>query len=516
MGISKSVIKFVLAVILITSFSISIANASPLLNRWENVVEINDDETTRWDVTLNYSEAVDKSDYFIFARIYNVRIYSEDGRPIDCDLQYKDVGSLIICENVLQRNISIIKYSFDARNQVFGFNEFRMFRHSLSITENLEYFSIVVKLPLGSTLAEKSKLVGTPIAPFEPAYGQEGSDGRKILVKWELKKPRLGEPINISILYENIPFGLELWIVVSLVALVIVISIITTYYFKKVKVDMKSFLNILSDGERKVMEIVIRDKKVDQRIVVRETDFSKAKVSRIVQSLSSRGLIDAIPKGRTKLITLRTVKKGFFDSFREVRKTYKISSLKLSKEQAIELSKFIKSIIEDVNQASKSIQKKEYTKIKQIKIPQKLNILYEDTKKLYPGVHEKIESYNEKAEKIESNIIKVTQLINKKFRKSFENMLNEKNLDDSIAKDFPELIINNKSKIDGEYEEFWNSNSKNILRSRTSKDIKNIIENIQKTSEELEKDIWDFKEDLTNLMEDIRKNYNILVKEIYD
>ncbi|MBI4895459.1 MAG: hypothetical protein HY831_03115 [Candidatus Aenigmarchaeota archaeon] len=516
MGISNSDIKIVLIFLFTISFLLSVSHATPVLNRWDNVVEINEDETTHWDVTLNYSEAVDKSDYFIFARIFNVRVYSEDGKQIDCDLQYKDVGSLIICENILSRNISIVKYSFYSRNQIVGFNEFRMFRHSLSITDNLEYFSIIVKLPLGSTLADKSKLVGTPIAPFEPAYGQEGSDGRKISVKWELKKPRLGEPINISILYENLPFGLELWLVVSLVIVVVFISILTTYYFKKVKVDVKSFLNVLSEGERKVMEIVIREKKVDQRIIVRETDFSKAKVSRIIQSLSSRDLIDAIPKGRTKLITFRTVKKGFFDSFNEMRKSRKISSLKLSKEQAIELSRFIKNIIEDLNQTSKNIEKKEYTKIKQIKIPQKLNILYGDVKKLYPTVHEELDSYNEKASIIENDIMKASQNINKKFRKSFEKLLTENNLEDHIAKEFPELIINNKSKIDSNYSEFWQANNKGILKARQSRDIKSLIDVIEKSSEELEKDVWEFKEDLTNLMEDIRKSYNILVKDIYD
>ncbi|GEM_PF-930266 len=516
MGISNNSIKIILAILFIISFSISVSSATPILNRWDNIVEINEDESIRWEVTLNYSEAVDKSDYFIFSRIFNVRAYSEDGKQIDCDLQYKDVGSLIICENLLPKNISIVKYSFYSRNQIIGFNEFRMFRHSLSITDNLEYFSIIIKLPVGSTLADKSKLVGTPIAPFEPAYGQEGSDGRRISVKWELKKPRLGEPINISILYENLPFGFELWVVVSLVIVVVFISMLTTYYFKKVKVDVKSFLNVLSDGERKVMEIVIREKKVDQRIVVRETDFSKAKVSRIVQSLSSRGLIDAVPKGRTKLITFRSIKKGFFDSFDEIRKNRKISSLKLSKEQAVELSKFIKNIIEDLNQTSKNIEKNEYTKIKQIKIPQKLNVLYEDVRKLYPTIHEKLDNYNEKVSKIETDTLKASQNINKKFRKSFEKILAESNLDDHIAKEFPELIINNKSKVDVSYSEFWQVHNRGILKARSSRDVKPLIDTIEKTSEELEKHLWEFKEDLTNLMEDIRKSYNILVKDIYD
>ncbi|MBI4896125.1 MAG: hypothetical protein HY832_01095 [Candidatus Aenigmarchaeota archaeon] len=67
---------------------------------------------------------------------------------------------------------------------------------------------------------------------------------------------------------------------------------------------------ILTEHERKVLEIVIRDKKVDQRKVVKETDFSKAKVSRIVQDLLLRGVLEKVRKGRTNILTLKTAKIG--------------------------------------------------------------------------------------------------------------------------------------------------------------------------------------------------------------
>jgi uncharacterized membrane protein len=51
---------------------------------------------------------------------------------------------------------------------------------------------------------------------------------------------------------------------------------------------------------------VLREKgTVDQRQIVRETDFSKAKVSRIISNLVERGVLEKEVKGRKNLIRLK-------------------------------------------------------------------------------------------------------------------------------------------------------------------------------------------------------------------
>ena len=45
-----------------------------------------------------------------------------------------------------------------------------------------------------------------------------------------------------------------------------------------------------------------------QKVLVRETDFSKAKVSRLVKSLSERGVLEVEPMGRTNKIKLKIEK----------------------------------------------------------------------------------------------------------------------------------------------------------------------------------------------------------------
>ncbi|MBI5332618.1 MAG: hypothetical protein HZB65_03530 [Candidatus Aenigmarchaeota archaeon] len=487
--------------------------AVPVLKTSETNIVINQDDSVNWEVILNYSEPIEKSDYFIFARVYDVKVYSIDNVLINHELVPKEVGSFIESKDLLDYNTTLIRYTFRSNNQVSGYNSFRIFRHGLSITDNLERFSLTVKLPLGATLVDKAKLKGTQMAPFEPAFGQEGSDGQRILVAWELNRPKLGEPINIIILYENLQTGLEIGFVISIILVLVILSVLLTYYFRRIKVDMKSVLAVLSDGERKVMEIIIREKKVDQRIIVRETDFSKAKVSRIIQSLTARGMIDAIPKGRTKLITLKTAKRNLFQAFNKLRKRYKISKLRLSREQALELTQFLTSIIDDINKEAK--EQGEYTKTKLIRIPSKLQPLYEDLKSLYPALDEKLRNYNNIAGKIEELIQKTKSIINKKHRKQFEDILREKNLNIDIAKDFPALIIDNKTNVDEDYKEFWQENSRRILKIRENRQIALLISDIEQNREEMEQIMWDVKDALSNLREEIRKSYNILVKEFY-
>ena len=48
----------------------------------------------------------------------------------------------------------------------------------------------------------------------------------------------------------------------------------------------------------------MKNKTIDQREIVKTTDFSKAKVSRVLRSLESRGIVEVTPKGRTKKVKL--------------------------------------------------------------------------------------------------------------------------------------------------------------------------------------------------------------------
>ncbi len=63
----------------------------------------------------------------------------------------------------------------------------------------------------------------------------------------------------------------------------------------------------LLKGDEKVLVDILNkhNGSVNQRVIVRESDFSKAKVSRLVAGLKERGIVDVEILGRTNKVTLK-------------------------------------------------------------------------------------------------------------------------------------------------------------------------------------------------------------------
>jgi len=273
------------------------------LNDWEVDISINEDRSSSWTVTLEYKENIGKSDYFILADVSNVEVFA-DSLPIECAIS-KKVGTTIICENL---DAKIIRYRFRTRDTIDSFQNLFIFNYRFSVTQITDRFELTVKLPLGSAIVEKEDLEGTSLRRFEPAWGREGSDGRIIFVEWIANDPQLGETFDASIVYESI-FVIDQPQFLYALAIIIIAVIIVSIYFLKFRNKIEDMLPVLTENERKVMEIVIKEKTVDQRKIVKDTDFSKAKVSRLIHDLKGRGLIEKKAKGRTNIIKLKGKKK---------------------------------------------------------------------------------------------------------------------------------------------------------------------------------------------------------------
>jgi len=285
----------ILFVLLLVS-SVHAAN----LNNWNIEISLNDDRTSEWIVTLVYDNNITRNDYFVLTnRITGLEVIT-DGNFIDCQVSRQGLGTSILCDNIWAQKI---QYRFRVHGLVESTENLEIFKYRFSLTQRTGNFSVLVKLPLGAGLVEDSKLIGTGLKKFEPEWGKEGSDGRRIFFEWEKEDPKLGEAITVAIVYEQVG-GLSYLVYFAVIFIIIVVSLLYLLMFRRR--NIKSILPVLTDGERKVMEILLREKKdVDQRKIVKETDFSKAKVSRIIQSLVNSELIEKIHKGRNNLIKLK-------------------------------------------------------------------------------------------------------------------------------------------------------------------------------------------------------------------
>lgn len=260
-------------------------------------VKIDTDRSTEWVTTFEYNETVDRSDFFVLAKITGIEVKA-DGDFIDCSATAKDIGTSIVCQNIKARSIT---YRFRALGLISDLQGLGRFEYRFSVLQLVDNFIVTVKLPPGAGLVERERLEEAGFRPFEPVWGKPNSDGRSIFIIWHQVAPLLGSGIDVKVIYESV-FGNQLLPLG-------IIGIITAAFFSILVLmrrrPLQDILPVLTHNERKVMEILLREKKpVNQRTIVKETDFSKPKVSRIISDLETRGLISRYRKGRTNIISI--------------------------------------------------------------------------------------------------------------------------------------------------------------------------------------------------------------------
>jgi len=89
---------------------------------------------------------------------------------------------------------------------------------------------------------------------------------------------------------------------------VILVVVIAVGYVRRLhrQSSVKVVMPLLKGDERVIVDI-LRERKGEaiQRALVRESDFSKAKVSRLVANLKERGIVDVEHLGRTNRVKLK-------------------------------------------------------------------------------------------------------------------------------------------------------------------------------------------------------------------
>jgi DNA-binding MarR family transcriptional regulator len=264
-------------------------------------ITMTNDQTTYWEVTITYDENVTRSDYFVLSTVRDIEVFSGD-EPLICDKSQEGLGTLISCNNINTRKVT---YLFSSRDFVSSLQDFKTFSYRFPVSQPTDKMSLILRLPLGTGIAEKNDLEGTGLNPFEPVSGIRGSDGRRITLTWDFKDPRLGDAVDVSVIFEQVSFQpeVESILIIVLIVFVIAVTIIFMHYFRKNRV--RDILPVLNESERNIVKILLREKKeVDQRKIVKELDYSKSKISRAVRDLEKRGLIEKKQKGRTNLIKL--------------------------------------------------------------------------------------------------------------------------------------------------------------------------------------------------------------------
>ena len=266
---------------------------------------VQEDTTVLNSVTLTFNTSLEKVDYRLRYRAYNIIVESAHA-PAECENYVTDT-TLVSCKftNYQNYDITSIKINFEVRDIVKKIDEDYAFDHFVPMEENLNRFFNIIYLPQTATLATE-----VPNESFSPRNGEMLSDGRHIMVYWDRQNIEKGEDMYFSVNYKMPQDNaVDAWgIGLAVVIAMLIIASLGVFYIKTTRKQdsMKALMPLMKKDEKTVIDILSKHEgSVNQKIIVRESDFSKAKVSRIIAGLKERGVVGVESMGRSNKITLK-------------------------------------------------------------------------------------------------------------------------------------------------------------------------------------------------------------------
>jgi uncharacterized membrane protein len=281
--------------------NISVASAQ-VMYQLNVTTDILDDTTTHTKINFQFSEGMSEINFPFSGEIRDLKV--TDGK---CSIKEEEIRKIIHCEPPSKFIVgrATIKTEFTQIGLIQKSSNISYFSFDIPILWPTDKIFVNIGLPSGSVVTEKV------IIPVSPSEVDIGSDGRRIITSWNFIEKAPGDIIPIRIYYESFsPAGKTdylryRWLIV--IFLIMLASFI--FIYKKFSKKSELVLSVLNEGERMVVDIIKKEGKneVDQRKVVAQVGFSKAKVSRIVQSLVGRGIVDVERVGKRNKITLKKI-----------------------------------------------------------------------------------------------------------------------------------------------------------------------------------------------------------------
>jgi len=271
---------------------------------------INEDLTVTNQITLKFGSPINHLNYNLGFKVYDLE-YEADFEFVDCKVTDRDGKSEISCDFIgmtEEKNTLILK--FKAKNLIKRVGDNYRFTVNYGISLPIKRVFVLIRLPKNGILAGN-----VANESYFPSTGNTLTDGKHIMVYWEEEELASGDSLQFSVLY-SIPIiagPLYNLFIAALTFIVVIVMIAIAVYIKggapegKKDIVKKAVTSVLNNDEKTIINILNRhDGKANQKHLVRESDFSKAKVSRIVKNLKERGIVDIEPiSGRENRIILK-------------------------------------------------------------------------------------------------------------------------------------------------------------------------------------------------------------------
>jgi len=289
--------RFILLfLIIISSINLVLSQSVEELN---STIDIKDNNKVNMELIFKFTDETKEVYFSMPYEIYDLKV---DGGK--CYVE-KHEENVLICKPTSPFIVGqiLIKANFRTEGMISTRDNKTLFRLDIPILRDTENVNIIVKLP------ELMALVDNKISPISPSGSDIGSDGRRIVMKWKFFDQFSGDIIPLRIYYESLNptnfFQLIdfKWIIFFLIIIAVGIFLI----YGKVSKRSAVVFSVLNEPERIIVNLIQNNgkKSVDQRTLVKSSGFSKAKVSRIVQSLEARGVVSVVRSGRKNKLALK-------------------------------------------------------------------------------------------------------------------------------------------------------------------------------------------------------------------
>ncbi len=256
---------------------------------------INEDLSVSNEIVLQFKEPVNHLDYRLNFEITDLTAKANFDSA-DCVVVE---GNTISCDFVgmtEQKNMLTLNFvTEEAVKKVDG--KFR-FSANYGFLPTDKIF-VLIRLPQSAVLSEE-----VVNESYFPRDGGILSDGKHIMVFWEESDVE-SKSQQFSVSYA-FPLGIPSYVIISLTIIVIIAMVGVVVYARKKQKPVEVVTSVLNQDEKTIADILQRNEgRALQKVLVKDSGFSKAKVSRLVKDMKSRGMVEIEPvSGRENRIRL--------------------------------------------------------------------------------------------------------------------------------------------------------------------------------------------------------------------
>lgn len=246
------------------------------------------------DVTFTAMQDASQVEYSLINKPENLVVF-EGNNELTYEVTSNEFYNIVINKEVKKGQTYRLRLEFDIKGLVSQSDSKYIFSFRYEPSDNLNNLNLDVKLPRGFVLSELESAVS-------PSGYNVKTDGKDIQLSWSIRNVAMEQ--SFIIIYERgivSKSGLITGIVIASISLVAIAGVI--WFYRKEKKDVVS--GVLSGDENKIMGMIENTEDITQKQIVKDTGFSKAKVSKIIRRLEEKGIVEKTPHMATNKLKIK-------------------------------------------------------------------------------------------------------------------------------------------------------------------------------------------------------------------